>query len=213
MKQTLIIVDDFYTDPHAIRETALSFSYEAKAGHTYPGENSVEALSSDAQLAAFQKILGPNITFSEEALAGQFRISKASDSFDQDIHVDPHNDPNKMIWAAVVYLNTPEQCRREDGSTRDGTLLWRHKELNVERVPRTQAEGEALGLKDYDAVRQKFLYEDGHDRDKWELMHRIPMRFNRVAFFRPYHWHSHGENFGSTREDARLVQIFFFDKV
>src|SRR5690606_11166195 len=34
--------------------------------------------------------------------------------------------------------------------------------------------------------------------------------YNRLVLFRPWYWHSHGENFGTTLEDTRLVQLFFF---
>jgi hypothetical protein len=99
---------------------------------------------------------------------------------------------------------------KNDGTTRDGTLLWRHKERDLDHTPLSPEEGKALGFKDYEEVREKMIYEDGHDRSKWELMHRVPMKYNRIVFFRPWYWHSHGENFGTTREDARMVQIFFF---
>lgn len=210
MKQQLIIVDDFYQDPLAVREFALNCNYDAYEGHTYPGENSVEALNPPGQIEAFKKILGAQYEPTRTGMFGQFRTSLGSDSYEQDIHVDPPHQPGEMAWACVIYLNTNEQCKRADGTTKDGTLIWRHKELDLERTPLNLAEGQALGFKDYDALKEKIIYQDGHDRSKWELMHRIPMKFNRAVFFRPILWHSHGENFGNNRENARLVQIFFF---
>lgn len=212
MQKRLIIVDDFYTDPDAVRAHALNTAYKAEEGHTYPGENSIEPLMLPGMGETFKKILGEHIEPSRVGLFGHFRVSQGSDSFEQDIHVDPPVLPDEFVWAGVLYLNTNEQCMKEDGMTRDGTLLWRHKARNLEHTPLSPEEGIALGFKDYEEVRKKMIYEDGHDRGKWELMHRIPMKYNRIVFFRPWFWHSHGENFGTTRENSRLVQIFFFRK-
>jgi hypothetical protein len=210
MKQRLIIIDDFYTDPYAVREYALATSYHAYDGHTYPGENSVEPLILPGTVDAFKRILGQHIEPSREGVFGQFRVSLESDTFEQDVHVDPSNTPGEHVWVGVLYLNTPTQCKRPDGSVRDGTNVWRHKELDLEHVPSSPEEGKALGFNTYDEVRAKLIEGDGNDRSKWELLHRVPMKFNRIAFFRPTDWHSHGENFGINRENGRLVQIFFF---
>jgi len=210
MRQKCIIVDDFYADPAAVLEYALGAEYLAYDGHTYPGENSVEPLLLPGTLASFKKILGDHIEPSVEGMFGNFRVSMGGDAFEQDVHVDPSNTPGEHVWAGVLYLNPPAQCKRADGSTRDGTNFWRHKRLDIEQVPRTPAEGAALGFDSYDAVREQLIEEDGNDRSQWELQYRVPMKNNRLVFFRPTDWHSHGENFGSVRTDSRLVQIFFF---
>ena len=38
----------------------------------------------------------------------------------------------------------------------------------------------------------------------------VPMRFNRLVLIRPWLWHTAGASFGSSLEDGRLVQLFFF---
>lgn len=210
MKQRLIIVDNFYADPEAVREYALHTNYKAHDGHTYPGENSTDPLIIPGTMEAFKRILGEHIEPSKEGVFGHFRVSLGSDSFEQDVHVDPSNTPGENIWAGVLYLNTPDQCKRPDGSVRDGTNVWHHKDTDTDSVPTSPEEGLALGFKNYEEVHEQLIERDGNDRTKWELLHRVPMKFNRIAFFRPIDWHSHGENFGSDRSNGRLVQIFFF---
>ena len=212
MQKKLIIVDDFYADPDAVRRAALAGDYYAEKGHTYPGENSKSALVLPGIMETFKSILGPNVEQTKVGLFGHFRISRGSDHFEQDVHVDPPVTPDEFLWAGVLYLNPQEQSLRPDGTTRDGTLLWRHKARDIDRIPMSLEEGQAWGFPDFEAVRQELIYKDGLDRSKWELMTRIPMKYNRIVFFRPWQWHSHGENFGKTREDSRLVQIFFFRK-
>ena len=49
------------------------------------------------------------------------------------------------------------------------------------------------------------------DDAKWEMTHRVPMRFNRLILLRPWLWHTAGESFGSTPADSRLVYLMFFE--
>ena len=47
-----------------------------------------------------------------------FRISRASDTSDNVVHVD---SVNSDVYAGVIYLNTPEQC-----ANMQGTILYKH---------------------------------------------------------------------------------------
>jgi hypothetical protein len=38
----------------------------------------------------------------------------------------------------------------------------------------------------------------------------VPMRFNRLILLRPWLWHTAGMSFGTSNENCRLVQLFFF---
>ena len=55
------------------------------------------------------------------------------------------------------------------------------------------------------------LARDTMDDSKWEMTHRVPMRFNRLILLRPWLWHTAGESFGTTPEDSRLVYLMFFE--
>ena len=60
-----------------------------------------------------------------------------------------------------------------------------------------------------DAVAQ-VLDPDSNDPSKWEAIMTVPMRFNRLAVFRPWFWHSGTEAFGDSPENGRLIQLLFF---
>ena len=55
------------------------------------------------------------------------------------------------------------------------------------------------------------VYGDGQEREKWTRYYLCPMRYNRLVLFRTHLWHSHNFNFGTTMENGRLVQLFFFN--
>ena len=49
-----------------------------------------------------------------------------------------------------------------------------------------------------------------YDPDKWEHTMTVPMRFNRMAIYRPWLWHSSCPAFGDAIEDGRLIQLVGF---
>ncbi|MBH63631.1 MAG: hypothetical protein CL569_14515 [Alphaproteobacteria bacterium] len=61
MYPTVIIVDEFYPDPHQVRERALKLDYPAQEGN-YPGRNSRQRLHIDGLDQAVSDILGQPVT-------------------------------------------------------------------------------------------------------------------------------------------------------
>lgn len=194
---THIIIDNFYEDPLAVRDLALTADYQKYPGSTYPGENSVKPYFPRECVNKLRRILGKPFHLREN-YNGHFRISPEGsdhqDEYYQDIHIDPGID-----WGGVLYLN-PDQ---ED---RAGTLFWKHKKTGLSFVP-DKGELKKIGIQD---LRKDIVYGDGRDRSKWEIQEVIPMKFNRLVLFKANRlFHSHGENFGKVRENSRLVQLFF----
>lgn len=69
-----------------------------------------------------------------------------------------------------------------------------------------------MGLDSFDAVQRELIARDSNDASKWDMTMRVPMRFNRLVLLRPWMWHSAGEAFGSTMDDARFVYLMFFSR-
>lgn len=203
MKTNIIIIDDFYEDPYKVRDYALSLNYpDPHENYTYPGKNSDGELYDENIHSMIENRLGNYLEYpKQKGQAGYFRLSPESSSFQQDIHVDP-------IWniGGVLFLNPPNQCELDAG-----TSFWVHKRLNIESVPRTPEEGKLLGYPNYENIRKELIYGDGLDRSKWDCYCRVPYKFNRLVLFDPFLWHSHGFNFGTTKENSRLVQLFFLN--
>lgn len=87
-------------------------------------------------------------------------------------------------WAGVCYL-TP------NAPVSGGTSLYRHK---------ATGHREKVG-EDYES----------YDYTKWEEVDRIGNIYNRIILYRGNMFHASVDYFGSTYEDGRLFQTFFFD--
>jgi len=200
MYQSLIVVDDFYPDPAEVRAFALGCDYPEVTGRrTFPGRNSSTKFTPPGLDRAVSQAVGERLTGSLEAAAshGKFRITLAGEPSRYLVHADP----TVLAWVGVAYLNTPEQCR-------GGTAFFRHKGLNSDRTPLSEAELRAYGP----ATVGELLQQDGNDPDKWEHLMTVPMRFNRLILYRPWLWHSAGEAFGDSLQTGRLIQMVGFQR-
>jgi hypothetical protein len=199
MKQNIIIVDDFYTNPQEVRDFALNQNYpEPEGGYTYPGRNSDGSYYNQEIHSKFEKLVNYKLNPADKN--GYFRISLESDAHKQDVHVDP-----SWEWGAVIYLSDPKDCIDEGG-----TSFWRHNTLRMEMCPKTDEEAQFYGFPSYKEAWWTTVYGDGQDRSKWTRYFLCPMKYNRMVLFRTYLWHSHNFNFGTNLQNGRLVQLFFF---
>ena len=97
------------------------------------------------------------------------------------VHID-----NGNAFGSVVYLN-PNPI---DGS---GTAIFQHKET---------------GLK---TSKEVFSPEETTNFDKWEVVDYAENKYNRCIVFDATRFHSATKYFGTTPENSRLTQVFFFD--
>ena len=197
MYATLIIVDDFYPDPHKIREVALGFDYPEQDGN-YPGRNSRQRLHIDGLDEAVSDILGQPVTGDMTQAHAQFRITLAEDRAKYHVHVD-----TGVHWSGVAYLSLPEHCK-------GGTDLFRHIGTGTDRAPMNDDELAIFGAETPQEAINRVMTADANDLSKWEKVMTLPMRFNRLVLFRPWLWHAASSGFGTTPEDGRLIQGLFF---
>ena len=201
MRRNIIIADDFYTNPDEIRNIALNLEYpEPPEGTTYPGKNSSTTYYTQEAHQKVEQLLGRKVVPASGSACGDFRISYENDAYRQFIHIDEGFD-----WGGVVFLNPPEQCVMNAG-----TSFYRHKRLRTEQVPTNPEEGEAFGYTNYLEVKKSIVYGDGLDENEWDCYLTVPMVYNRIVLFRPWLWHSHSKNFGNTPQNGRLVQLLFY---
>lgn len=200
MYKSLVVVDDFYPDPHKVRAAALAADYPEPQGEKrYPGRNSaekypVQGMDRIASQVASEAVEGIKHPGSPHM---RFRITLAGEEGRFIAHVDP-SPPLSVV--GVVYLTLPEHCR-------GGTAFYRHADLQSETLPKTEDALQRLcGVRDVKALLEK----DGRDPAKWEHLMTVPMRFNRAIFYRPWVWHSACEAFGDSPENGRLIQLLNF---
>ena len=197
MPTSLIIVDDFLDNARMLRDAALRLTYPPQEG-MFPGRNSVERINIDGLTQQVSRLVGEPLDAMPPPQAhGKSRITLATDKGKAKVHVDAAH------WSGILYLSRPQDCR-------GGTEFFRHLETNTDRAPYSDAEAVAMGFDSGKAMTDDILERDGRDDSKWEMTHRVPMRFNRLVLLRPWLWHTAGENFGDTLENGRLVYLMFF---
>jgi tetratricopeptide (TPR) repeat protein len=209
--RSMRVIDEFLDDPLGYRQRALQMKFlhsSNQAGINYPGQQTA-AQPCDAIMQRIAGALGRGIKW-DSPDNGAFRYSPADAAARNDIHVD--SPDRNEIFAAVLYLSLPEHCR-------GGTVFWRHRATGWERRP-SPAQLAGSGYASFREFEKRWMPVDRQrpfgelQRERnaaWECVLDVPMRFNRLIVYRSDFFHSIGELFGDRPENARLVQLFFFE--
>tara|TARA_B100001029_G_scaffold1151_1_gene861 strand:- start:20 stop:628 length:609 start_codon:yes stop_codon:yes gene_type:complete len=198
MRRDIIVVDDFLDNPDAVREYALAQKFEMFGGKNWPGCDSSDSHGSEEMTKECSEVVGMELAIKPENKCSYFRHTRVGQHGSQHIHFDPNPG---LVWAGVLYL-TPTV------HPTGGTKFWKHTATGWEKAP-TNEEGAEHGLHSHqDMVR--FFNIEGKDESKWTELDNVAFKYNRLVMFNPSMWHSNGDWFGTTHEDARLVQLFFF---
>ena len=197
----ILVIDDFHDNPDIVRNVAINAEYpEPDGGYTYPGKNSKDNYYPKELHEKFEYILKRKLDPAPNN--GYFRLSLEKDSFQQDIHVDP-----TWQYGAVCYMNSPEQCIDEAG-----TSFWIHNKTKMDSLSiQDEVPNRQFGFRCSKEQWYTTVYGEGLDRSKWTRYFLSPMKHNRIVIFRTDLWHSHNYNFGDTIENGRIVQLFFFN--
>lgn len=192
-KNTLWIVDNFYTMPNKVRDFALQQEYvEGGFGRGFIGRRTIKSYLFDGLKEKFEEIIGRPITgwtaednSEKYGMNGRFQIAWAGEPLVY--HCD------NQRWGGMLYLtpNAPYQC---------GTTLYAHKHTRARTY--------------YDAGWDTAWNHPGGshlDRTPWEPVDVAGNVYNRLVVFDASTIHSASEYFGNSKENARLWQMFFFD--
>lgn len=198
MAVSLLILDDFLSDPLALRERALALSYDPalKKGN-YPGMLSAEPLPLPGIEAVVSARIGRGVKAALRTSHGHCRLTLAGDRGRSGVHIDP------CAFSGILYLSLPQHCR-------GGTDFFRHKATGLDRVPVEAAEVRAAGFADHNALVEQVVNRDTFHAARWERVMRVPMRFNRLILFSPWLFHNSAPGFGTEVRNGRLVQLLFF---
>ena len=184
---TVLVIDDFYEDPMAVREWVLQQDFPTKGN--YPGQRSVP-FALDALKEKIQNYVEPfagkitqwSNSENEFNANGTFQFTLESDVSWM------HTDNDVTDWAGVLYL-TP------DAPLSGGTGLFRFQD------------GTRFALESEDLTPHN---QNAGNYHAWEQVDNIGNVFNRLILFNAQHWHRSLEYFGDSKENGRLFQTFFF---
>jgi hypothetical protein len=200
--KNVIVVDNFYPDPDAVRERAIRSDYANIKNTDYPGFASRLILNSNALERRFSELVGAPLNVDRQRFTwGGFRYITEDSGSSPIVHADEAAD-----WAAMVYLtpNAPMQA---------GTGLYEHK-ASGRWGPPTDREARKLGFADASEFEDAVIQPDKADLSKWREVARIAPVYNRLVLFRGSTvYHAPIAGCGSGPHDARLTHIFFFNEL
>lgn len=204
---SLLVIEDFYNNPMAVREAALVGKYDSSLAY-YPGMHAgidhpgLQKLFS--QLSYLISTLG-RVGCDASDFLSDFSIvtTPASQMLAKQKH--PHIDPTPL--AGVLYLNNSFEI---------GTCFFRHKLLDLAIVKTdTEREGYYKWMAEHGEATQPSTYEVT-DNTIWEHAHSVPGKFNRLVIYPGNAFHSIDMRDVSNSRSmtaARLTQRFFVSKI
>lgn len=201
MNEKVIVLDNFYKNPDAVRRFALSLDYEDQSTPNYPGHQSVIPCLSKSIVARLEHEVGAKIDVEQSrGQMGYFRFIFASGKSRLKVHTD------MLDWTVVIYLspNCPPEV---------GTNLYRHKHTGLIGPPKPDELTE-LGYQSFEDFEQKVVVADTLNDNAWEITRRIEYRYNRCLLFKANElFHAHSKGYGDRFDNGRLTQNFFFNEL
>ena len=190
----LIVIDNFYNNALDTRNYILTQEFSVRGN--YPGQRTISYANEHLKetIQTYVEPFGGKITDfpipiedgsnASKIYNGSFQYTTSRDR--SWVHIDGHNN-----WAGVLYL-TPEAPLSSGTSFYkfyDGTTCKRDMELlkNKEEMDRYS-----------------------QDLTKWEKVDQVGNMFNRLILFNADRFHMSMDYFGDTKENGRLIQVFFF---
>ena len=197
----VMVIDDFFERPDEIRRFALALPFVAQAGAPYAGAQTTRGYYGPAILDRFEKLVGSRPLFDPgKDVFGNFRLSLAGDEGTTRVHFD------NTQWAGLIYLSAAASAR---SNGMDGTLFFRHR-VTGKLGPEVPISSSDWAPHRAELVRA-IIERDSKRLEAWELVHRVPLKFNRLVLFQGWrYFHAAGLTFGDSTETGRLTQNFFF---
>lgn len=182
----IIVVDDFLPDPAGVRRYALSQEFVKM--HCAGLRTRAQGLHLAPYRQEFERLLQRTVTHWDDNDAnGRFQLCLAADA------IPYHSDTQSM--AGVLFL-TP-------GAPVEAGLSFFRGRLSGQR-------GRCA-----DPELMRLTFGDGaeFDRSRWEEIDRVGNLYNRLVLFDAQLAHGATAYFGTTPENGRLFQNFFFNIV
>ncbi len=197
LRRFLLVRDDFYSDPDAVRAIAQGMRYREHRGVT--GHMSDEAYLPRGIRGRLERILGLKITrWDLDPEEGNGIFYKAfSVGGQKEIPAVHYDEPPEDV-TVVIYLTPglPAMC---------GTSMWQHKATGLINAPVSE---DARRLKTTVYKLRDRLNREGEWRDRWAELDRAAYRYNRMVAYASGMLHSATRHFGSNLAGGRIYQTF-----
>lgn len=195
---SVIVIDDFYQDPHLVKQIALDSDYEQPGMQgskraNWAGSRSLTNHHPTGLSQYVSTLLGKQVRSLPKPDHGYFRYAVLDDQPASFLHCDVDFDAqghSTIDYSLVVYLTESAPDPRENG-----TMFFRHRQL---------------GYTSATLANSKLTAPDQYVPDAWDVDSVVGFAWNRAVLFNSALFHTAGTGFGSSKEDARCVQVFYF---
>lgn len=214
----ILLIDDFFEDPDAVREAALDPSRNwAAPTSVYPGLLAYPEPECLTKLAPFfSNLLKRQLRQSDQIFFST--VTKTEDELTP-LQRRPHFDGS--CFGGLVYLNPPDQCK-------GGTGFYRHRATGLCRYPEKISDVprdliSRLGLNSLEELQKLVSAPPAADsagyitesNAEWERFCLVEMKFNRFIIYDGQIFHSsviRSSDFGTSPDERRLTLNFFADR-
>ena len=199
------IIENFYENPDAVREFALSQQYVSlkdrkEYKYVYPGSRTLDLV--DLDKALHEKICKKLVSVFHNAENDHMRwaISTSFQSVTEEFKQGVIHTDHDTIFAAVLYL-TP------DAPLDSGTSLFRpNKSFDAEKYE--------LALQENDKrFKAGKIAMDTSYHSMFDEIVRVNNVYNTLILYEGRHYHAANQFFGNNLKDSRLAQVFFVNKI
>ena len=189
----LVVVDNFYKEPDAIRDYAINNLTYSTSGY-HKGKRSSERFILDGTKEIFERILGQRIYNLEhpEYASGVFQFCTKDDPIVYHVDTQQH--------AGLVYLSP-------NAPVSTGTATYKSKITGATKFNKEE--------RDSDLFKQTFKgYGDEinfYDGSSYETVDKVGNVYNRLVLFNASSIHAATEYYGNGINNSRFFHLFFFD--
>lgn len=181
-KLNMLVVDNFYEDPIAVREFALSQKIDKIDNH--PGKRTI-SFSSYELRTQLQKLIEPYGKIDDMYIPWEYDENNDNDNNNASFFINtpdarvPWIHYDKTNYSAIVYLNP-------NAPVESGTSIF---ESNTSELGK----------------------QNKYDKTKWKVIDTIGNKFNRILIFNCLQYHLPNNYFGINDQDGRLTQVIWFN--
>lgn len=189
--QELTVIDNFYSNPDAVRAYALQLDY-IQEKNFYGGYRSTKSCIPSWIKQEFEKYLSKSIQKFTD-ISGTFQYSTCLDFL---LHYI-----NQQSYAAIIYL-TP------NAPTNTGISTFKSK---ITKLTHGATMADASEFNSTVSLLDNHSFNNNrHDRNNLESLDTIANIYNRLVIYNAKSIHAATSYTGQSKEDGRLVHMFFF---
>jgi len=201
LQDEIYVIDDFLRNPDELRKTGLAAEYPIlHEKQWYPGRDSRRQYPIPQLDEAIGHITGRPVSPLPNSAHSKFRLCLANELGKGGVHID------NCHWTGVHFLTLDEHA---DG----GTDFFRHRPTGTLRAPVYPEDWQSWPFDTVAKLWNDVIHPHTNDPSKWELVRRVPMKFNRLVLFRPWQWHNAGDGFGDRPENGRLIYLLSYNSI